>query len=93
MVYRTGNMMEGYYLPTLGDGLIIANNEIAGIELLKLHLSHNKQVVIPIENNAAQKFLQETGFEEIKQIKRMRLGNERKVQFANIYNRIGGNVG
>jgi len=93
MVYHTEDIVEGYFLPTLGEGLIIASNEIAGVELLKLHLKHNDRVVIPKENNAAQKFLQETGFGEVKVIKRMRLGIERKVQFANIYNRIGGNVG
>ena len=30
---------------------------------------------------------------EINDISGMRLGEERKVQFAKIYNRIGGNVG
>ena len=93
MVYHTGNKVQGYYLPTLGEGLIIASSEMAGIELLKLHLKHNSRVAIPKENNAAQHFLQETGFGEVSVIKRMRLGNERKTQLANIYNRIGGNVG
>ncbi|MDR0231317.1 MAG: hypothetical protein LBI82_04280, partial [Dysgonamonadaceae bacterium] len=85
--------IEGYYLPSLGEGLIIAETEISGIELLKLHLQHNDRVVLPKENLAAQKFLQEVGFEEVKSIKRMRLGEERKVKFVNMYNRIGGNVG
>ena len=93
MVYYTGDITEGYFLPTLGEGLIIANTEIAGIELLKLHLKHNDRVGIPKENNVAQKFLEKTGFEEVKVIKRMRLGNERKIQLANIYNRSGGKIG
>ena len=93
MVYQIGGVIEGFFLPTFGEGLIIANTEIAGIELLKLHLKHNNRVVIPKENNVAQRFLQKTGFGEVKVIKRMRLGNERKVRFANIYNRIGGKVG
>ena len=92
-VYHKEDNVEGYYLPSLGEGLIIAKTEISGIELLKLHLQHNDRVVIPKENLTAQKFLQEVGFEEVKSIKRMRLGKERKLQFANIYNRIGGNVG
>ena len=77
----------------LGEGLIIAETEISGIELLKLYLQHNDRVVIPRENLVAQKFLNEVGFGEVKTIKRMRLGEEREVQFANIYNRIGGNIG
>jgi len=93
MVYRNGDMIDGYYLPTLGEGLVIAKSEIAGIELLKLHLTHNERVIVPKENSVARKFLQETGFGEVKRIKRMRLGNERKVQFANIYNRISGSIG
>lgn len=92
-VYKQNDELEGYYIPTLGEGLIIANSEIAGIELLKLHLKQNERVVIPKNNHAAQKFLEETGFGEMNVIKRMRLGEERKVQFAKIYNRIGGNVG
>ena len=92
-IYKQNDELEGYYIPTLGEGLIIANSEIAGIELLKLHLKQSERVVIPKNNNAAQKFLEETGFGEMNVIKRMRLGEERKVQFAKIYNRIGGNVG
>jgi N-acetylglutamate synthase-like GNAT family acetyltransferase len=92
-VYHQADNVEGYYLPTLGEGLIIAETEISGIELLKVHLRHNDRIVIPKENLVAQKFMQEVGFEEVKSIKRMRLGKERKVQFANLYNRIGGNVG
>lgn len=98
--YFTGSFMfcedgevEGYYLPTLGEGLIIASTERAGIGLLKLHLQHHVNVVIPKENITVQNFLQETGFGEVKSIKRMRLGNERMVRFTNIYNRIGGNIG
>jgi len=92
-VYHHEDNVEGYYLPTLGEGLIIAKTETAGIELLKLYLQHNDRVVVPKENLAVQKFLQEVGFGEVKAIKRMRLGKERNVQFGNIYNRIGGNVG
>ena len=92
-VYKQNDEVEGYYIQTLGEGLIIANSEIAGIELLKLHLKQSERVVIPKNNHAAQKFMEETEFGEMNVIKRMRLGEERKVQFAKIYNRIGGNVG
>jgi len=83
-VYHREDIFEGYYLPTLGEGLIIAETETSGIELLKFYLQHNDRVVIPKENLVAQKFLQEVGFGELKQIKRMRLGVERKVQFSKI---------
>ena len=92
-VYVQNDRVEGSYMPTLGEGLIIANSEKTGIELLKLHLKHKDRVVFPKNNQAAQKFLEETGFGEMNVIKRMRLGKEREVRFAKIYNRIGGNVG
>lgn len=92
-IYRNNDMVEGYYMPTLGEGLIIAETETAGIELLKLYLKSNDRVVIPQENHAAGKFLEEIGTSEIIAIKRMRLGKEQKIEFSNIYNRIAGNVG
>lgn len=92
-IYSHGDVVEGYYMPTLQEGLIIADTETAGIELLKLHLKDNDRVVIPEENHVARKFLEETGVGEVKTVKRMRLGKERNIRFSNIYNRIGGNVG
>jgi len=92
-VYLNDGRVEGYYLPGFGEGLIIGDTEIAGIELLKLHLKDNDRIVIPQENNAARKFLEETGVGEVKAIKRMRLGIQREVRFSNIYNRISGAIG
>jgi len=92
-VYLSDDHVEGYYLPAFGEGLIIGDTEMAGIELLKLHLKDNDRVVIPRENHAARKFLEETGGGEVKAIKRMRLGKQREVRFPNIYNRISGALG
>lgn len=92
-VYLNDDRVEGYYLPGYTEGFIIADTEIAGIEILKLHLKDKDRVVIPRENHAARIFLEETGVGEIKTIKRMRLGKEREVRFANIYNRISGTIG
>lgn len=93
LLYYNNNVVEGYYMPTLGEGLIIANTETAGIELLKLHLKNNDRVVIPQENHIARKFLKETGVGRVIAIKRMRLGKERKMELSNIYSRIAGNIG
>jgi N-acetylglutamate synthase and related acetyltransferases len=92
-IYYSNNRLEGYYMPTWGEGLIIASTEKGGIELLKAHLKNKERVVIPQNNHIARRFLQETGVGEVKAIKRMRLGSERQVHFFNIYNRIGGNLG
>lgn len=92
-VYQINEQVEGFYLPTLGEGLIIANNYKAGIELLKLHLKSNDKVVLPKNNLAAISFLYDNGFKEHNTAKRMTLGQNAKVKFENIYNRIGGHIG
>ena len=91
-VYSPGKI-EGFYLPTFGDGLIIANKPSAGIELLKLHLQSNNKIAFPKDNLAARNYVYEKGFKEFSTGKRMRIGKKRDVRLANIYNRIGGNVG
>jgi len=92
-VYYEGNEIEGFYIPTLGEGLIIANNSRAGIGLLKFHLKTNTKVVLPKDNLIGVSFLYENGFKEFKSAKRMTLGKKRNVKLENIYNRIGGNIG
>lgn len=93
LVYRSNNMVEGFYLPTLGEGLIIANTPTAGIELLKVHFNTNDKVAFPKDNLYAATFLHERGFKEIRTAKRMILGKPRNVILSNIYNRIAGNIG
>jgi ribosomal protein S18 acetylase RimI-like enzyme len=92
-IYSNNDKIGGYYLPTFGEGLIIANNPIAGIELLKFHLQKNEKVTFPKENTAAIDFLYKNGFKEFRIAKRMRLGKKRPLHLENIYNRVGGNVG
>jgi GNAT superfamily N-acetyltransferase len=93
LVYCSNNMVEGFYLPTLGEGLIIANNPDTGIELLKVHLNANDKVAFPKDNLCAATFLYERGFKEIRTAKRMMLGKPRNVILSNIDNRIAGNIG
>ncbi|GAA3957832.1 GNAT family N-acetyltransferase [Mucilaginibacter dorajii] len=93
LVYFNNNMVEGFYLPTLGEGLIIANTRAAGIELLKVHFNANDKVAFPKDNLYATTFLHENGYKEIRTAKRMILGKKRNVILSNIYNRIAGNIG
>ena len=92
-LYCNDRTIEGFYLPTFGDGLIIANNPPAGMALLELHLQSNEKVVLPKDNLVATNFLYKSGFKEFSTGKRMRLGKKRIVKLENIYNRIGGNLG
>lgn len=92
-VYMVGENVEGYYLPTLGDGLIIATTSAAGHALMGLRLTTKDFAVFPIDNLNAVALIQQHPFAEIRRQKRMRLGKKRNWQPTNIYNRIGGNLG
>lgn len=92
-LYVQDDEVEGFYLPRFGEGLIIANSSAAGLELMKLRLKTKNNAVFPIDNVIAAAFMRENHFKELKIAKRMRSGTKRKWQAANIYNRIGGNLG
>jgi len=92
-VYVVNNNVEGYYLPTMGDGLIIATTGKAGQALMSLRLTTKDFAVFPIDNVSAATFIQQHPFTEVRRQKRMRLGTKRNWQPEHIYNRIGGNLG
>lgn len=92
-VYLEENKVMGYYLPGLGDGLIIASTKEAGQELMRMRLTTKDFAVFPTDNLPATEFMQLQHFKEIRRQKRMRLGKQRNWEPAMIYNRIGGNLG
>lgn len=92
-VYQKNGKLIGYYIPGLGEGLIIADNVEAGIELMRLRYSIINKGVLPIDNIEGIKFLKENGFLETKKAKRMILGKEFSWQPGKVFNRIGGNLG
>lgn len=92
-VYLQDNETQGFYLPNLGDGLIIATTNSAGQELMKLRLKSKDFASFPIDNSSATELMRQNNFNEIRTEKRMRLGKKRNWQPKNIYNRIGGNLG
>jgi GNAT superfamily N-acetyltransferase len=92
-VYLQNNNVEGYYLPTFGEGLIVADTASAGVELIKLRLTSKENAAFPIDNSNAAGFFHQHNFKEFKTAKRMRLGQKKNWQPTKIYNRIGGNFG
>lgn len=92
-LYLQNNEAQGFYLPNLGDGLIIATTNSAGLELMKLRLKTKDFAAFPIDNVGATEFMRQKNFNEIRTEKRMRLGKKRNWEPKNIYNRIGGNLG
>ena len=91
--YLNGDIVEGFYLPNLGEGLIIANKNNAGLALMKLRMTTKDNISFPIENKVARDYLYSLNYKEFKTAKRMRLGIKRAWEPKNIYNRIGGNLG
>lgn len=87
------NTLEGYYIPTLGEGLIISRTARAGLELLKLKHASVEKAALPVNNNIALEFLINNNFREVGRGARMVLGKEILWQPDRIYSRIGGYLG
>ncbi len=87
------DQVEGFYLPHLGDGLIIATTTLAGQELMKLRLYSEDFAYFPKDNTTAINFMLDNNFKLVSSQKRMRLGTKRNWNPSNIYSRIGGNLG
>jgi hypothetical protein len=92
-LFLDNNQLQGFYLPTLDDGLIIATTTQAGIELMKCRLHHKAYAVLPVDNKPGIEFLKQTSLVQFRTSRRMRLGKPRKVLFEHIYNRISGQLG
>lgn len=93
LLYIENNKVLGYYLPDLKEGLIFADTNEAGLELMKMKYSKVDKAVLPTDNKAGLEFLKQHGFIEIKQASRMILGNDIAWKPEKIYSRIGGNLG
>jgi len=92
-VYVNEGNFEGFYLPKFSEGLIIAKNSFAGIELVKKRLLTNKEAIVPIDNSFVINFLMSLGFTETRKAKRMRLGEKRVHHQEMVYNRVSGQIG
>ncbi len=92
-VYVENETLQGYYIPNLGQGTIVADNSIAGIELMKLRLKTNLLSVLPADNFAGISFLEKVGFIKTASANRMVYGDSMPFDPQNIFNRISGNFG
>jgi GNAT superfamily N-acetyltransferase len=88
------NSIQGYYLPTLGDGPVIARHKEAGAALLNLkHAQGIKKAAVPETNQNGIDALISLGLKESLKGTRMYLGKPLPWQPGKVYNRIGGNFG
>jgi ribosomal protein S18 acetylase RimI-like enzyme len=89
-----GDRLDGYYLPELGAGLLIAANDDAGLALLRHRIRQPEKVaVVPERNRAAIDFLQSNGYVETSRAPRMALGADVQWQPEHVYCRGSGFCG
>jgi len=93
-VYIQKEEVVGFYLPNLGDGLIVAKEAEAGKAFMAMRLQDQQTTAIfPKDNLEAIRFMKTLNVESSGCMKRMIYGEHRPVNFKQIYNRIGGNMG
>ncbi len=85
--------LQGFYMPTLGDGLIIATNPLAGLALMECRFKDRQNAAFPENNTSAANFLKDLGYTPFRTSRRMILGKHRKVHLQSFYNRISGQLG
>lgn len=85
--------LQGVYFPSWSDGPIIAANDNAGFELMRLRALERQTAILPLNNTGGIQFLQENGFAMYRTSRRMRLGPQRVWHPQNLYNRISGALG
>ncbi len=87
-------IVDGYYLPDLGNGLVIASNDEAGVALMRRKLSQGANMsVVPEANKVAADFLRSHGFVETSRVPRMALGGDVSWQPERVYCRASGYCG
>ncbi len=92
-VYLHNKQLQGYFMPTLGDGLIIAKTSTAGLALMQCRFADKNNAVIPVNNTKATNYLNSFGYTPYRTSRRMFLGDQRPTHLHYMYNRISGQLG
>jgi len=94
LIYTENNIVQGYFMPDLKEGLIFADSDDAGLELMKMKYSSIDKAVLPSDNVAGIGFLKQNGFVVTdKKGTRMVFGKDIDWKPQKMYSRIGGNLG
>jgi N-acetylglutamate synthase-like GNAT family acetyltransferase len=93
LVYQVDDRLEGFYMPTLDNGLIVAATERAGLELMRYRLRDKDFAVLPVDNKPAIAYLHQNNLHHLRNSRRMILGKHRQTQLQHLYNRISGQLG
>jgi GNAT superfamily N-acetyltransferase len=80
--------LDGYYLPGLTPGPVLANNDETGLDLILFKIRNGcRNIVAPDLNMAVLQFLRKNGFIETNRAPRMTLGNEVDWHPERVYSR------
>jgi GNAT superfamily N-acetyltransferase len=94
LLFAAGGTLRGFYLPSLGEGTVIADDDESGIALLRHKISTKTAVVLPEGNRAAVHFLEHSGFVPSGNTgTRMILGPDIGFHSEKIFSRSAGNTG
>jgi ribosomal protein S18 acetylase RimI-like enzyme len=86
--------MDGFFLPGMGHGPVLAWNDRAGLALLRFKLGMDYRIAgLPETNIIALECLQKAGFQETRRAPRMLLGEDIYWQPERVYNRASGFCG
>lgn len=85
--------LQGAYLPTLGEGLIMAHTPEAGFALMQLRKDTSTYHAIPEKNLAAIDLLTSHGYTFYRTGHRMWMGERIMWEPTKLFGRIGGNLG
>lgn len=92
-VYMADEEIQGFYLPALGEGLIIAADEEAGLSLMVARCFEKTSASLPSQNEKAVQQLINSHFEFYRNSRRMYFGEPRKWNPSGLFNRISGQLG
>ncbi len=95
-VYKDLNedKISGFFIPTLGDGVIICNNTFAGLEFVKKRESFGRErIILPEECTEVIEFLIKNKYTHFREATFMYLGKTKTWNPKMVYSRIGGYLG
>lgn len=92
-IFVNKGKVQGNYMVLLGEGLVVAENPFAGLELLRWHLPHTDHVWLPEANTEAVEFLEQRKYKAEGRLLRMYRGAPLPWRPEMEYARIGNNLG
>jgi GNAT superfamily N-acetyltransferase len=93
LVFVENDLVKGYYIPGWGDAPILAIDDLAGLELMKIRIRKEEKAILPEENKRAYAFLEQNNFRQYRFSRRMFLGKPKVWKPEKIFNRISGQLG